>query len=295
MAPLDPVLFVPARRPPSRGLAIAMTILTGLWIAGVLVVLHAVGWFVGEVFTELEIPVPGWLAPAVAWAPAAVAVVPAILLATLSRIQFARTAGRVWLEAVVVGAVLGTVRVIPVTYRETYLLVLALAALAIALPRARKETERDEWLSIACGLIVLAPWLILGALGGLVETILAAAACLAIGWLAARRLTPLLSNGIGNRWGRMAITGLLLGVALAGVATGIGQNGVDVLELLVLPAVGFVAGGLARPSLTALVAIAAFGPLGFVDPLETTLLLGTEDVAYWALVGAGSLPWSRSS
>jgi subtilisin family serine protease len=297
MAPLEPV-----PRRPSRGLAIAMTILTGLWIAGVLVVLHAVGWFAGEVFTELEIPAPGWLVPAVAWVPAVLAVVPAILLATLSRVDFARTAGRVWLEAIVIGAILGTVRMIPVTYREVYLAVLALVALALALALLRGSSAKnrpgdhnfpevvpkDEWLSIACGLVILAPWLWLGALGGLVETVLAAAACVAIGWLSGRRLAPLLSVGLSNRWGRMAITGLLLGVGLAGVATGIGQNGVDVLELVVLPVVGFVAGGLAKPSLTTLVAIAAFGPLGFVDPLETTLLLGTEDVAYWAIVAAAA-------
>jgi subtilisin family serine protease len=289
MAPLDPVSFVPARRPPSRGLAIAMTILTGLWIAAVLVVLHAVGWFVGEVLTELELPVPAWLAPAGAWVPAVLAVVPAILLATLSRIEFARLAGRVWLEAIVIGAILGTVRVIPVTYREVYLLVLALVALAMARRRIQSQAG-DQWLSIACGLIVLIPWLLLGALGGLVETVLAAAACLAIGWLTGRRLAPLLdmAAGLRNRWGRMAITGLVLGVALAGVATGIGQNGVDVLELVVLPAVAFAAGALARPSLTTLVAISAFGPLGFVDPRETTLLLGLEDAAYWALVAAAA-------
>jgi subtilisin family serine protease len=290
MAPLDPDLFAPARRAPSRGLAIAMILLTGLWIAGVLVVLHAIGWFIGEVFTELEIPAPGWLVPAGAWVPAVLAVVPAILLATLSRIEFARIAGRVWLEAIVIGAMLGTIRVIPVTYREVYLAVLALVALVLALLSRHQKAENDPWLSIACGLIVLAPWLLLGALGGLVETILAAAACLAIGWLSSRRLAPLLGVGqsLRNRWGRMAVTGLVLGVGLAGVATGVGQNGIDVLELLVLPAVGFVAGGLARPSLTALVAIAAFGPLGFVDPLETTLLLGTEDVAYWALVATAA-------
>ena len=81
-----------------------MTIVPGVWIAGVLVVLHAVGWFVGEAFTELEVPVPAWLGPTVAWAPALLAVVPAILLATLSRLDFARLAGRVWIEATVIDA-----------------------------------------------------------------------------------------------------------------------------------------------------------------------------------------------
>ncbi len=98
-----------------------MTIVTGTWIAGVLVVLHVVGWFVGEAYTELEVPVPAWLVPTVAWVPAALAVVPAILLAALSRLDFARLAGRVWIEAAVIGALLGTVRVIPTTYREVYL------------------------------------------------------------------------------------------------------------------------------------------------------------------------------
>src|SRR4051794_33231500 len=124
MAPLDPVLFAPARRPPSRGLAIAMTIITGLWIAAVLVVLHVVGWFVGEVFTELEIPQPAWPAPALAWVPAVIAALPATPLAALSRVEFARLSGRVWVEAIGIGAILGTFRVVPVTYREAYLAVL---------------------------------------------------------------------------------------------------------------------------------------------------------------------------
>src|SRR5690242_1889315 len=287
MAPLDPVLFAPARRPPSRGLAIAMTILTGLWIAAVLVVLHVVGWFVGEVFTELEIPQPAWLALAVAWVPAVIAALPAILLTALSRVEFARLSGRVWLEAIGIGTILGTIREIPVTYREVYLAVLALVAAVLAVV-SRRATKGDPWLSAAAGLVILLPWLWLGALGGAVEMVLAAAASLAIGWLCGRRLAPLLAVGAGirNRWGRMAVAGLVLGVALTGVATGIGLSGIDVLELFVLPAVAFVAGGLARPSLTVLVAIAAFGPLGFVDPLETTLLLGTEDAGYWALVAA---------
>jgi subtilisin family serine protease len=303
MASLPPqvvYIYPPPPPPPgpNRGLGIALMIITGLWTVGLTVVGHFVGWFVGEALTELEQPVPGWVWLLAAWVPALLAALPAVLLGTLSRLDFVRWTGRGWAFAALAGGLLGTARLIPLPFHEVYLAVLALVAAGAAIlgpagPRADPPGPPigRTWLaliSLAAGLACLLPWLWLGALGGTLETVCAAAAALAVGWLASRRLSGLFAVGAGirNRWGRTAVTGLVVGVGFTALLAGVGAPGINVLALVALPALGFVAAALYRPSLVALLGVAVFGPLAFVDPEETTLLLGFEDVAYWAVVSA---------
>ncbi len=185
--------------------------------------------------------------------------------------------------------------------------------------------QRVTGFGIAAGLLALLPWLWAGALGGLTETLLAMAAAAAIGWLAANILDGAWfvtfaggdqrsnvaggdqrSNVRKSRPWLVIVGGLTAGVALTPFGAAVGGPGVGLAEMLVLPALGFAAAALhvgahlhagadlhagapsraPRLAIAALIAIPAAGPLAFVDPEETSILLGTSDVGWWALVAA---------
>ncbi|MET7392342.1 S8 family serine peptidase [Dactylosporangium sp. NPDC005572] len=295
-----PVPFAaPPPRPPSRGWAIALTILVGLWTVALVVVVNAVLWLVGDTLT-----ISGMTMSRAFWLLGAVLVtllsgVPALLLGLLSRVHFARTAGRQWAFAALFGGVLSAARLIPETYHELYLAVIAVAA-AIGAAIHTGVTGRREraegwlfWLSLAVGLVLLVPWLWVGALGGLLETVLAALAALAVSWLATRPVTALASVGMGirNNWGGAVVGGLVIGVGLASIAGGVGEPAVQLFALLCVPPAAFAIAALhrrGRPSVVALLTPVLFGPLGFVDPEETSLILGLRDGLFWGAVGAAA-------
>jgi subtilisin family serine protease len=179
--------------------------------------------------------------------------------------------------------------------------------------------------AIAAGLAVLVPWLWIGALGGVLETILAGTAAAAVGLLAA----GLLGDGFWQVYGPGPVKRVLLGGTVAGLAllllsVGTAQSGSQLAEVLVLPPLGYALAALhlliTRPApaddaataprtgthgtgahgtgahgtgaATAwLVGLAAFGPIAFTDPEEVTLLLSTgKDVPAWTAIAA-SMSW----
>ncbi|MEU5782517.1 S8 family serine peptidase [Micromonospora lupini] len=164
-------------------------------------------------------------------------------------------------------------------------------------------------LAVAAGLALLLPWAWLGALGGLLETVLALVAAAALGVLAATLLDATFWSkfavGRPPRPARLVLLGgLVAGVALLLLAAGTGQSGAQLPALLTLPPLGFALAALwaaawrstadpadaARAGRTAtgwLVGLAALGPLAFTDPEEITLLLiGTRDVPFWVAAAA---------
>ncbi|MFI7603761.1 S8 family serine peptidase [Micromonospora sp. NPDC049366] len=177
-------------------------------------------------------------------------------------------------------------------------------------------------LGIAGGLALLLPWAWLGALGGLLETVLAALAAAALGVLAGAlldaRFWSRFTAGDPPRPARLVLVGgLVAGVALLLLGAGAGQSGAQLPALLTLPPAGFALGALqvtarrrrsaaagtaaaalpveARRGSTGagatrwLVGLAAFGPLAFTDPEEISLLLvGTRDVPFWVAAAAGA-------
>src|SRR4051812_35674178 len=216
--------MVPPDSPTRRtwGWSLALTIVLGLWVPLVVVVPHALLWVVGDALSIEGESVPRLLWPLVSLFTLVFAGVPALLLGLLSPVAFARTAGRQWLLAAGFGALLGLARVVPPTYHEIYLAVLAALAAAAALTHRlitgrlelRVEPERRlPWLSLAAGLLLLLPWLWVGALGGATETVLALVAALALAWLATRPLLTLTSRTAtgGRPWARAALDGLLAG------------------------------------------------------------------------------------
>ncbi|WP_229401029.1 S8 family serine peptidase [Micromonospora okii] len=177
---------------------------------------------------------------------------------------------------------------------------------AVDRPRARRPGAATL-LAVAAGLAALLPWAWLGALGGPLETVLAALAAAAVGVLVGAlldgRFWSHFTVGRPARPARLVLLGgLVAGVALLLVAAGTGQSGAQLPALLTLPPLGFALAALQAPAARSggvtgpgparwLVGLGVFGPLAFADPEEITLVLAaTRDVPYWvALTAAAGL------
>jgi Subtilase family len=302
---------------------VLLAVLTGLWVVAVLAGGQALGWGGEQIYEVLYgRALPGWGWFAVTFLSGLLAGLPALLLAAVPRLPAARAAGLLWTLGVIVSVVLGILRaVVPVSRHELYLLLLALVATAAALVLRRlrhragsrvrgglpasaelrplHDNTGDDGtaslLGFAAGVAALLPWLWLGALGGVVETLLAALAAVAVGFLAAGLIAVVRLPTGGSAWRRIGVGGLVTGVALTALAAGTGFSGIALAELLTLPPLGFAAASLrdvahdSRP-IRWLIAGAAFGPLAFADPEETTIVLGLDETVRWVLTAAtGSL------
>jgi subtilisin family serine protease len=286
---------------------VILAVFAGLWIVGVTALGQLAAWVADQAFNLLnggQLPGWGWLLATVV--SGVLAAVPAVLLALIPRLAAARAAGRVWALAIAVSVPLGVLRsVVPVSRHELYLALLALVAggVGVVLTRrdARPAGERQpaaNLLALAAGSATLLPWLWLGAPGSGVETLLAVAAGLAVGWLA----RGLLGHRFWAAFARpaspgvsVAVAGLVAGVALAPVAASTGAAGAALAELLVLPPLGFAAAALYRLTrdpgpIRWLVGVAAIGPLAFADPDELALVLGFDETPRWVFsAAAGAL------
>ncbi|HEX5598001.1 MAG TPA: S8 family serine peptidase [Micromonosporaceae bacterium] len=308
-------------------------IFVGLWAVGVTVVAQPVGWLADQLLLVSGLPQPHWLWPLIALGNGLLVGLPAGLLATLPRALVIRAAGRVWLLGAVAGALLGVLRAIPMPQQELYLAALTLLAglLAVALQWSGRSSRSDRssrsgqtnaghamaseplavLFAVSGGLLLLLPWLWFGALGGLLETLLAAAAAAAVGGLAATLLGSAfwLRYADGSRSRLVLLGGLVAGIALLLLASGVGQSGTQLAAMLVLPPAGFAAAALYpltqpfaretaryRPLTVTgaggatgwLVGVALFGPLAFADPEEISLLLlMSRDVPFWVAAATG--------
>nr|WP_230393827.1 S8 family serine peptidase [Plantactinospora alkalitolerans] len=270
----------PPRPAPRSGVwPVVAAAFVGVWAVVVTVGAQTITWLVEQVLLVAGLDQPAWIWPATGLVNAVLVGVPTVLLATLPRSPGVRAAGRAWLLAAIVLGAFGLLRAIPTPLPEVYLAGLAasaaLAALLIRMVRlarlvrrrgSRVEPARTEpaatGLAAAGGLALLLPWLWLGALGGLLETMFGLLAAAAVGWLAATILNGSFWAGYERPGGAGAadsvpdrpvggprlvlVGGLVAGVALALLAAGIGEPGAQLAALLVLPPAGFVIAAL-RP------------------------------------------------
>ncbi len=270
--------------------------LLGAWIVFTTGVVQAVTWLIEQisVIEGLSFAAPAW--PAAVWINAALAGTPAILLATTSRRATTRAVGRSWSIATLMLGIVGSVRAIPAQQNLIYLAVLAATTLVAAFVlqivwRDRRPGNGSSiLLGLAAGIFVFVPWLWVGALGSPLESALAVVAAAGCGWLAALTLSPILDTyaSQSSRWTRVLVGGLAAGVALTPLAAAFAGSGPHLALILLLPALGIVAAALGPGILAtaALIGVAVLGPLAFVEPDETGLILGFHDVGYWALIGA---------
>ncbi|MFG1756120.1 S8 family serine peptidase [Micromonospora echinofusca] len=268
---------------------VVAAVVTGCWTVGVVVVGQSGGWLADQVVLASGLDRVVWLWPATVLFTVLVVGAPALTLALLPRSAAVRAAGRAWLAAALVLGALGLLRAVPPVHHEAYLAALAatagLAALVLRTLGRRTATAPPgasasaatmpgasasaatmpatpgasapaaTLLGAAGGLALLLPWVWVGALGGLLETVLAGVAAAAVGGLAGELLD-------GAFWSRSAVGepprpapsvlvgGLAAGVALLLLAAGVGQSGAQLPLLLTLPPAGFALAALhvaARP------------------------------------------------
>ncbi|PGH41345.1 peptidase S8 [Micromonospora sp. WMMA1996] len=318
---------VPVPPPPPRETGpwpVVAAVLTGLWAVLVTVPGQVTGWLVDQVVlvSGLDRALAVW--PVVAAATVLLVGAPALALALAPRSPALRATGRAWTAGVLALGAATLLRVVPPVHHEAYLGALAVTAALLAFvaerltrrrpvvpPAATGEAGRGgrfgavPLLAIAAGLATLLPWAWIGALGGVLETLLAGLAAAALGVLAGVLLGPGFWTAFGTGSARRPVRAALLGGLVAGVtltllAAGAGQSGAQLPALVLLPPLGFVLGALdaaarrgGRPAGSAparwLVGLALAGPLAFTDPEEVTLLLATaRDVPYWVAVGTGA-------
>jgi subtilisin family serine protease len=299
-----------AQPPPAQGprilLAVA-TVLVGCWIVAATAGVQVVGWFVGEILLGAEQPTPLWLGPATAWLNAALVAAPAGLIWALAHrftpdMTGVRAAARTWTVGALAAALLGLSQAVPILHNELRLLLTAIVALASTplirrlIPQSADRAENPVVFALAAGLLALLAWLWTGALGGLTETVLAIVAAFSVAWLAATLLNGafFVAYGRSKVW-MILVGGPAAGVALAPIGASVGGHGVNLAVMVVLPALSLAAAALAaaqrpvpigRRSIAVLLGAGIVGPLAFVDPEETSLILGTADVGSWALVAS---------
>ncbi|WP_405115932.1 S8 family serine peptidase [Micromonospora sp. NBC_01405] len=333
--PLPPAVPGPPPSGPGPWPVVA-AVLVGCWAVAVTVSAELAGWLTDQILLISGLDRAVWLWPVVAGVTVLLAGVPALLLTLLPRSGTVRATGRAWLTGVLAVGALTLLRALPPVHHEAYLAALAVAAGLLAavlgrLARGRAQASPGAGtvgepgtsarpapvppaaggngtvtlLAVAAGVATVLPWAWLGALGGLLETVLAAVAAAAVGVLAGAlldaRFWAHFAVGRPPRPARLVLVGgAVAGVALLLVAAGAGQSGAQLPALLTLPPLGFVLAALQAPAARAggsagpgparwLVGLGVLGPLAFVDPEENTLVLAaTRDVPYWVAATAAA-------
>jgi subtilisin family serine protease len=285
----------------------------GLWLVVVAFGSQVLAWGIDQILITLSQSLPRvWWA--ILTTVGVVLMLPgAVLFGYSTRAgQVLKVTGRQWTFAAVCLFTLGFVRaVVPVAQNEFTLWLTAMLAAALALllrrlgspdfPVPSGAPRSTAALAAAVGAVaVLTPWFVFAALGGLAETIAAVAAAAALGWLVTVLVEPvwLTTMAAGRtRIQTVGVGGLVITVTLAVVAAGVGGSGVQLIALFAVPPLGFALTGLARWAgrsyrwPVGILAAGGFaGPLAFVDPEETSLVLNLSDsglsreALYWTLV-----------
>ncbi|WP_246001734.1 S8 family serine peptidase [Allorhizocola rhizosphaerae] len=281
----DPTWYQSPRSPSHTG-AIVSAVFLGIWLVFLAVAGQATGWFAAQIMMAVGVEMPALVWPIGGLVLAIFAGVPSVLLATLTKHTPSRSAGRAWAIGSGLLAAGTALRALPGTQNVWFL-----AAFTVIVAIAAFVLRRGPWgfsgWGVVAGLLALAPFLWVGGLGGWLETFFALTASAGLGLLAASTV----DDGFWavydrSKAQRVVVGGLVAGVALTLLAAAAGGNGAQVLLILVLPPLAFAAAALRRA--WPMIGVAAFGPLGFVDPVEVNLFLLENEITYWAALAAGA-------
>ncbi|MFV9504001.1 MAG: S8 family serine peptidase [Oscillochloridaceae bacterium umkhey_bin13] len=294
--------------------------LATLWMSAVIGLGAPIEWFAHEIVVAvLGLDWPPWASPAVALGQALLVLLAVGPLAALTKDRALRAIYRSWASAAGLLILFGLVRALPPGCSQAASLAYALLGTVLALlfswmrrtpapsgwpatgnPTPRVTRAGSNWpLGLAAALLLALPWLIFGALGSLLDTLLAllAAATLAtmVVTLLQRTLLPHFVVADLAWPARLGLGGLGYGGTLLLIAAGAGFQSANLLLLATLPALGLAAMVLALPAPgqiqrlapAALIGGAAAAPLALFDPDEITLLLGANEIPNQALAAAG--------
>lgn len=300
---------------PSAGASV-LFILATLWIIVITVLTHFLAWFTGQILQATGIVMPGYVWFIISWVHGVLLAGPIIPLTIFTRAPRLRAAYQTWLLATLFLFALGLVRLLPFLWNQpaafaqmVISLVASLGLIIFAWRRKRTLSFRWQTLlpTLGIAILIVLPWLALGALGSPLDSLLNLLAGLSLGLFAGVLigifLMELLAAEDPDPGENFAFGGIAAGVALLILGSGFGFGGEQILLMLTLPALGFVVAGVSRFAgmertganhnwlpIAALVGLVAAATLMFVDPEELTLLLGNlgwTDILEWALASAG--------
>jgi subtilisin family serine protease len=223
-------------------------------------------------------------------------------LAILTENPILRAIYRTWLAAILFLALCAPLQALPISWAQPASLAqmllgaLGTGALLIwrrmrRLPLARAPIAPG----LGLGALLLLPWLLYGALGSWLDTLLALGAAAAFGVFAALLLETLLLPALRapqiTAVARIALGGLAASITLLILLAGLGFGGSELLLLFFLPPLGFVAVALMQPDApapaAALLAAALAGALVSFDQDELLLIIGFSDIPRWAMQATG--------
>ena len=268
-----------------------------LWVSALIGLSAPVAWLARDVLDSLSDQWPFWLDIAIAVGQAALVALPIGLLAVFAQAPALRGSYLALLEACGWMLAFSLARMLSAGWFQlAALATIAVGGIALlTLRRGRPgapPTPSMAWLRacIVAPLVAL-PWLVFGALGSPLDTLLALLAGAAIGVVAARildrRLLPGLLRADASTGVALVVGGSALGGVLLILAAGAGFQAANLLLLAALPPLGFGALALAWPfaqshrawlAPAVLVGAAAAAGLALFDPDEITLVLGGADI-----------------
>ena len=270
------------------------------WIVIIGTAVQAIGWLAEQFAVATGTPWPSWGRPGVALGFAACMLLPALLLVRWRNPRY-RVVFQLWSTTAVYALLLVPTRLAPPNAAFTAnLLQIGLTLLVGIVVRQRfrrfgrirphSATPQSTSLAWLLAALTLFGWFIWGAPGSLADLVLNGVAALAFGWLAGMLLyhlfQELAATSDSTGW-NMTLGGFVAGAVLLIMAGNFGFNGMQLVQIVMLPAAGWLLAALAnRRAITTLVALAVAIPAIFVDPDELSLVLnlGSRDVAGWALI-----------
>lgn len=270
------------------------------WIVVIGTAVQAIGWLAEQFAVAIGTPWPSWSRPVVALGFAVCMLLPTLLLVRWHNPRY-RAVFQLWSTTAVYALLLVPTRLAPPNAAFTANLLQIGLTLLFGLVvrqrfrrfgRIRSHSAAPQSTSLAWLLaaLTLFGWFIWGAPGSLADIVLNAVAALAFGWLAGLLLhacfQQLADTSDRTGW-NITLGGFAAGAALLIMAGNFGFNGMQLVQIVLLPAAGWLLAAVAnRRVITTFITLAVAIPAIFVDPDELSLVLnlGSRDVAGWALI-----------
>ncbi len=286
-------------RPPSplatrltgRNASRLLVLMLAAWIIVVAFVAQGAAW------VQASMPIlPGELGP---WwrsslIQSALIGLPTMLLAWRWRVPRYRTIFQSWAWAAGYGLLLAPTRLLPPVQGQSILLLQLVLTVGywLVVRHFRREQLPNpvagNALALAVGALAALPWLWSGALGSALDMLINGALAAFFGllawtilqstWLPAQRRDPR-----RPRRDRL-LGGLVMGVTLLLLASAISFNGVQVILMIFLPALGWAVMAAGAPALSIALVVAI--PLLLIDP-DAVILLATDWLLLYYLGAAG--------
>lgn len=238
---------------------------------------------------------------------AAIVLLPSLLLAAAVKTPRTRAVFQAWSLAGLFALAMLPVQLAPAAAAQLAALLQMVGGLVYLLfltltrrpeePRAVHHTG-SMWPALLLAVLITWPWVLWGALGSWLDTVLNLAAATLFGLSAAATLRRTLWPHINQQQGKATlpffIAGLATSITLMIMGAAFGHNGQQLVLLTLLSGLGWLVAAVARrgpgpepaiwPQAALLIALVVAVPLIFFDPEELALILnlGSRDVGYYA-------------